>query len=201
MKKEIIIAVIVILSVSIYFSKMINRATAIKKAGSIICFGDSIASGHGLKREDTFPYHLALLIGEEVYNTSYSGETTRQALRRIQRDVLDLSPRLVIVEFGGNDPYRNIPLEETINNTELMVEAIHKIGAKAVIMLGEWNMLEADYLNAFRELAKRKNVLLLEDEIRVTINDPKLNFDGVHPTAQGHKILADLIYQKIMPLL
>lgn len=115
--------------------------------------------------------------------------------------MLDLNPRLVIVEFGGNDPYRKIPLEETINNTEIMIEAIQKIGAKAVIMLGEWNMLEEDYLEAFRKLAKRKNVLLLEDEIRVIINNPELNFDGVHPTAKGHKILADLIYPRIIPLL
>lgn len=49
MKKEIIIVVIAILGMSIYYSRMINRATANKKSGSVICFGDSIASGHGLK--------------------------------------------------------------------------------------------------------------------------------------------------------
>ncbi len=169
--------------------------------GSVICFGDSITEGYRLKKTSSYPYFLGLLLGETVINEGISGEISEKALLRIKKDVLDKNPRLVIVQFGGNDPYKKISHSATLANNDLIIEKIINAGAEAVLLIGESNMLQSKYLDGFREIAKRRNVLLIENSINEIIKDPTLRLDDVHPNARGYKIMAQHIYEALQPIL
>lgn len=193
--------VLMILNLTVYYSINVFNVYAQGEKGSIICFGDSITKGFRLKKEDSYPYQLGLLLGENVIKSGINGETSTQALERVQRDVISKKPRLVIVQFGGNDVIYRIPLETTLANNEILVDKIQKSGSKAVLLIGEGNLLAPQYLAGFREIAKKKNILLIEDAIQEIVHKPWLRMDGVHPTREGYKIMAEHIYKKIQPLL
>lgn len=69
----------------------------------IICFGNSITAGSGFSKRETYPYFLSELLGCSVINAGREGDTSSDGLERLEKDVLTYQPRLVIVEFGGND--------------------------------------------------------------------------------------------------
>ena len=70
---------------------------------SIICFGDSLTYGTGASQGMDYPSQLSRLIGRPVINAGIPGDTTATALARLDRDVLSLSPRIVLITLGGND--------------------------------------------------------------------------------------------------
>ena len=197
----IIIIFIIVLGVGFYYVLSLRAVNSEFDKGSIICFGDSITEGHRLRRINSYPYQLGLLLGKEVVNTGISGETSSEALLRLKKDVLERKPRLVIVQFGGNDPYRQIPCEETLKNNDLIVEQVLNAGAVPALLIGEFNMLEPQYLEGLREIARRREILLIEDAIDEIIRDPKSRIDDVHPNAAGQKILAQNVARAIKPLL
>jgi acyl-CoA thioesterase-1 len=197
----IIIILIATLGMGLYYFLSLEGANSVPEKGMIVCFGDSITEGHRLRRVNSYPYQLGLSLGEEIINTGISGETSSEALVRLERDVLEKKPRLVIVQFGGNDPPCQIPLQATLKNNDLIVERILNAGAIPVLLIGEFNMLEPQYLEGFREIAERRGILLIEDAIDEIIKDSKFRLDDVHPNVGGQKILAQNIARAIKPLL
>ena len=102
--------------------KVANRDST---GANIICFGDSITEGLGLSPEEAFPGRLARWVERPVINLGVSGDTTYDALYRVESDVLSKDPYMVIVEFGGNDFIRKMPKQETAVNMEQIVKKIH----------------------------------------------------------------------------
>jgi isoamyl acetate esterase len=115
----------------------------------IVAFGDSITRGHALSPEHTWPWHLeknlAKLLGPdapEVINAGGNGNTTRDGLRRIQPDVLDESPSIVLIEFGGNDaghnpidfPDKHVTFEEFVRNLRTIDALVAAAGALPVYL-------------------------------------------------------------------
>ena len=86
------------------------------KGRNIICFGDSMTAGYGVNPGEDYPSMLGRLLNLEVLNKGVDGNTTSDGLQRLKGDVLDQEPRLVIIEFGGNDFLKKIPKETTVNN-------------------------------------------------------------------------------------
>lgn len=200
-KFSIIIIIALIVAIAFYRSispKVVDFGSG---KGSIICFGDSITEGYGLRMADSYPYQLGLLLDEAIINTGISGETSSEALLRLKKDVLDKNPRLVIVQFGGNDLYHQISYKVTLANNDSIVEQISKAGAVAVLLIGEAKMLAPRYLEGFREIAKHRQILLIEDAIDEIVKDPGLRIDDVHPNARGYKIIARRIAKVIQSLL
>ena len=197
----IVLAISICFGAGLYYLVLPTTVRSVPVKNPIICFGDSITEGYILKRTYSYPHQLGLLIGEEIINTGISGESSGQGLKRLKKDVLDKNPRLVIVQFGGNDAYFGISREKTLANNDLIVEKIQKSGAVAVLLIGEANMLEPKYLQGFREIANRRKILLIEDAMDEIIKDWGLRVDGVHPNARGHKILAGNVARAVKPLL
>jgi lysophospholipase L1-like esterase len=94
------------------------------KGTNIICFGDSITFGYGVQAGEDYPTALAKLVSLPVINMGIDGDTSTEALRRLESDALDRNPLLVIIEFGGNDFLRKIPQDITLNNVKKMIERI-----------------------------------------------------------------------------
>jgi acyl-CoA thioesterase I len=177
----------------------------------IVCYGDSITAGHGLAYGEAYPDFLEKKLDAQGYrykviNQGTSGATTKDSQAGLAF-VLRLHPAVVIVEFGGNDGLRGLPVEESRSNLDQVLTALEKAHAK--ILLAGITLppdYGPDYIRAFsqmfRDLAARHHVafvpMLYVNLVHVpgTIQD-----DGIHPTAKGSSIIADTLLPVLKPLL
>lgn len=171
------------------------------KGKNIICFGDSITFGYGVKPKEDYPAALAKMVSIPVINMGIDGDTSSEALKRVDSDILDRNPLLVIIEFGGNDFLRKIPREVTLSNMKEMIEKVQAKGAMAAIVDISAGMFLADYRKAFARLAKEKQALFIHDTFNGIITNPHLKSDFIHPNANGYKLIAQRIHRAIMPYL
>ena len=168
---------------------------------NIICFGDSITLGCGVNPGQDYPFLLAGMVHMPVINAGIDGDTSPEALGRLETDVLAQDPLLVIIEFGGNDFLRKIPKEVTISKIREMVDNIQAKGAMAAIMDMSAGMFMENYRSAFRKLAQEKSAIFLPGVVSEIITNPKLKSDFIHPNEKGYKMIAQRIYRIIIPYL
>jgi len=166
-----------------------NRPTAGK---NIIAFGDSLTAGEGSSDGHNFVSVLSKRIGVPIINAGHGGDTTRDALERLQRDVLSREPKLVLVLLGGNDALRGIPQKETFKNLEEIIDRIHTKGS-CVLLLGVRGGIFFDYFKrGFNRLAKEKKVFYVPDIFSFFL-EPDLKSDYIHPNDNGYKVIANRI--------
>lgn len=177
----------------------------------LIAFGDSLTAGYGVEPGRSYPDYLQELIDAghkpwRVLNAGISGETTTGGLNRLQA-ILDQKPAAVILELGGNDGLRGLPLASTRDNMQKMVTALKGSGAK-VILAGMTlpPNYGPEYIREFegiyRDLARREKLTLIPFLLEGVATQPGLmQNDGIHPTGDGQKIVAGTVYRAIKPLL
>jgi acyl-CoA thioesterase I len=177
----------------------------------IVCYGDSITAGHGLAYGEAYPDFLgkkldALGYRYKVINQGTSGATTKDAVAGLPF-VLRLHPAVVIVEFGGNDGLRGLPLEESRSNLDQVLTALEKAHVK-ILLAGITLPPEygADYIRSFnqmfRDLAARHHVAFVPMLYVNLVHMPgTIQDDGIHPTAKGSAIIADTLLPALKPLL
>jgi acyl-CoA thioesterase I len=171
--------------------------TNINSTGStIIAFGDSLVRGVGSTPDNDFVSLLSKKTGEPIINLGVSGDTTQSALARI--DMLwQHQPKIVIVLLGGNDYLRRVPIEETFQNLNAIIDAIHARGS-AVLLLGvRGGLLRDTYNDRFEEFARAKKVGFVPNVLDDIIGDKTLMSDTIHPNDTGYKKIAD----KVSPVL
>jgi len=179
----------------------------------ILIFGDSITAGYGLSPDQAYPAILNKKLTDlqkdyKVIGSGLSGETSAGGLSRIDW-VLRQPVDIFIVELGANDGLRGLPLEETRKNLQAIIDRVkRKYPAAKIVIAGMMvppNMGPAyseKFQKIFPELAKKNNATLIPFLLQDVAGNEKLNqADGIHPTAAGHKILADNVYKAITPLL
>ena len=167
----------------------------------IICFGDSITAGSGVFEKDAYPYLLSQLLELPVIAAGQGGDTSSDGLRRLDEDVLTYQPRLVIIEFGGNDFLRKLPLSQTVNNIQIMTQAIQARGAMVAIVDVSSGMIMSSYRKSYKKLASQTQAIFIPGLLKEIITNPTLKSDSFHPNAEGHRIIAERIYQAIRPYL
>lgn len=163
----------------------------------IICFGDSITAGYGVNRGEDYPAQLQKLTSTKVLNAGNSGETSSDALKRLQSDVLDKKPFLVVVEFGGNDFLKKVPLEQTIKNMEIMVKRITSSGSIVAIADLSNNIIMSSYHREFKRLSKKYKTIFIPRLLRGILTTPSLKSDFIHPNAEGYKMISRRIFTAI----
>jgi acyl-CoA thioesterase-1 len=177
----------------------------------IVAFGDSLTAGLGVPIEHSYPALLeqklrAAGYPHRVINAGISGDTTAGGQRRVDA-VLALRPSIVIVEFGANDGLRGIGLAQVRANLQLIIERLQKAGIH--IVLAGMKLppnYGPDYTEGFAtlyaELARRNNVTLIPFFLDGVATKPELNqSDGLHPTAEGYRIIVDRIWPILHPLI
>ena len=167
----------------------------------IICIGNSITAGSGVSKKESFPYFLSELLDYPVINAGRNGETSFDGLRRLEADVLTYQPRLVIIEFGGNDFLRKLPLSQTINNIRIITERIQQKGAMVAIADVSSGIIMRDYRESYKKLAYKTKAIFIPNLLQGIITNPTLKTDAFHPNAEGHRIIAQRVYQVINPYL
>ena len=142
-----------------------------------------------------------------VVNLGISGDTTEGGVSRIQSAVR-LKPAVVLLELGGNDGLRGLPLKVTRQNLETMIVAFQQAGAKVVLagMTLPPNY-GPDYIKSFQKIYKdlaAKYKLKLIPFLLADIITPDLRYlqrDGIHPTAEGAQIVSGTVLKAVKPLL
>ena len=177
----------------------------------LVCYGDSITAGYGLQSGQSFPDALQRNLDKrgfqyQVLNMGTSGATTKDAAAGLQ-SVLRLHPAIVIVEFGGNDGLRGLPLAQTRSNLDAILSQLTSAHIK--VLLAGITLppnYGSDYIQAFdrvfRDLAARHRVAFVPMLYKNLIKVPgTIQPDGIHPTAKGSQIIADTLLPALKPLL
>ena len=177
----------------------------------IICFGDSLTAGFGTDLGQSYPDHLQRLLDAQGYryhvvNAGISGNTTKDGLERIQL-VIARHPQIVVVEFGGNDGLRGLPIEQTQANLSNMLSQLQASGAEVVLAgITLPPSYGPDYIKKFDAmypaLAKQHHVRFLPFLLKDVYNVPgDMQEDATHATAQGNKQVALNVEALLKPLL
>lgn len=167
------------------------------KGSSIICFGDSITFGYGANPGEDYPTALEKMVKLPVINAGVDGDTTFAALERLENDVLVKSPRLVIVEFCGNDFLKKISREDTVKNLARIIGRIQDTGAMVALVDISAGMFFKEYRQAFKKLAHEKKAIFIPAVLSRIITNPSMKSDFLHPNGRGYKIVANRIHQAI----
>lgn len=171
------------------------------KGKELICFGDSITFGYGVKPGEDYPTLLSKMINMPVINAGLDGDTSITALKRMKADVLDKKPFLVLIEFCGNDFLKDVPQDATINNIKEMVLKIQKEGAITAIVDVSAGLFLRDYRVKFSKLAEETGSIFIPAVLSGIITNPSMKSDFMHPNPEGYKIIAERIYRVIYPYL
>lgn len=184
-----------------------------QQAKTILFFGDSITAGYGLEPEQAFPALIqekvdSLGIQYNVVNAGLSGETSAGGLRRVDW-ILRQSVDIFVLELGGNDGLRGIDPNSTKENLQRIIDKVQRTYPDAEIILTGMQAppnLGKTYTDRFREvfyeLAEENDVTFMPFILEGVAGVPELNqADGIHPTPEGHQILADNLWKTLQPLL
>ena len=184
-----------------------------EKAKVILCFGNSLTEGYGLKPEESYPSLLqnridSLGLNYRVVNAGISGETTAGGKGRLGW-VLKNKVDLFILELGANDGLRGIPIKETKRNLQSIIDTVQlKIPDVKIVLAGMQippNLGEKytqEFKAIFPALAEDNSVHLIPFLLQGVAGETELNQeDGIHPTAKGTKLVLENIWKVLMPFL
>jgi acyl-CoA thioesterase-1 len=176
--------------------------------GIIVAVGDSLTEGLGVAEEFAYPALLEKKLRSADYhyrviNAGVSGETSSGTLARIQW-VLTLKPNIVILVIGANDGFRGIDPELIKTNILKIVRVLRE--KKVTVLLGGMQMgqnLGKEYVTAFENIfplvARQENVGFVPFFLTGVAANPKLNqADGIHPTAEGYRVVVDHIFPYVI---
>lgn len=166
---------------------------------NIICYGDSLTFGYGANAGNDYPSLLAKETAVPIINAGIDGDTSINGLERIDSDVLDRQPLLVIIEFGGNDFLEKVPMEATVNNIKQMVDKIQAKAAMVAIVDISAGMLFKDYHRQLSKIARQKGTIFIPGVLSGIITNPGLKSDFFHPNDRGYNLIAQRIYRTILP--
>ena len=177
----------------------------------IVCFGDSLTAGYGADPGESYPDYLQVDLNAQGYkyrvvNEGVSGNTTKDGIDRLA-GIVAMKPEVAIVEFGGNDGLRGLPIEESREHLDTMVGTLKASGAKVLVagMTLPRNYGPA-YIKQFDAtypmLAKKYHVPLMPFLLKDVYGVPgMMQADDTHATAAGNKIVAGDLLPFLTPLL
>lgn len=159
---------------------------------NIIAFGDSLVYGVGASdkgKTDLFSL-VSKEIGVPIINVGVSGNTTEEALKRIDKDVLSKDPKIVFVLLGGNDYLQKKMKDDTFLNLRNIIKKIQDKGA-IVILIGVRGGIFIDrFEEDYKNLAKEFNTGYVENILDGIVTNRSLMYDSIHPNDKGYEIIS-----------
>jgi acyl-CoA thioesterase-1 len=176
---------------------------------TILFFGNSLTAGYGIDPEESFAGRIQTRLDSlkkefRVINGGLSGETTAGGLSRLDW-FLEEEPYLFVLELGGNDGLRGIALTETKKNLLAIVDKVQAKYPNTKIILAGMQIppnMGQEYTEEFKAIypavAKEKNIELIPFLLEGVAGNPDLNLpDGIHPTAEGHRLVMETLWPYI----
>ncbi|MDB6130973.1 MAG: lipolytic protein family [Verrucomicrobiales bacterium] len=189
------------------------KASASTNQQNVVFLGDSLSAGYGVSPREAFPALLQQKITSaslpfKIVNAGLSGDTTASGLRRLDW-VLKQKVDVLVLELGGNDGLRGLPVSATKTNLQAIIERIRKTYPSATIILAGMQLPPnwgKDYTTQFREmysdLAKQEGTELVPFLLEGVGGIAELNqADLIHPNVEGHKIVSENVWKILEPVL
>lgn len=190
-----------------------DDTSAPENTRTILFFGTSLTAGLGLDPQQAYPSLIqqkidSLGLPYQVVNAGLSGETSAAGKNRLEW-VLRQDVDVFVLELGANDGLRGIPIEETRKNLQTIIDTVKEKNPGVVLILAGMQIppnMGADYTTRFKDMfpqLARENKLILIPFLLENVGGIKdLNqADGIHPTAEGQKILAENVWMVLQPQL
>lgn len=184
-----------------------------KKIKHILFFGTSLTAGYGLDPTEAYPALIqnkidSLKLPYQVINGGLSGETSAAGKSRIDW-LLKQKIDIFVLELGANDGLRGLPVDEAKKNMQEIIDRVKAKYPEVKLVIAGMQMppnmgatYAADFKNMFPELAEKNKMLLIPFLLDKVGGNPKLNqADGIHPTAEGDKILAENVWVVLKTIL
>ncbi|MBE5318106.1 arylesterase [Pedobacter sp. MR2016-19] len=188
-------------------------SVAAAKKKNILFFGTSLTAGYGLDPTEAYPALIqnridSLKMPYNVINGGLSGETSAGGKGRIDW-LLKQPVDIFVLELGANDGLRGLPVAQTIKNLQAIIDRVKAKYPEAKMVIAGMQVppnmgakYAADFKNIFPDLAKKNQMALIPFLLDKVGGGPKLNqADGIHPTAEGDKILAENVWVVLKGLL
>jgi acyl-CoA thioesterase-1 len=220
-RSKIIVAFIIILSSCTSHKKPVDseqdhtakETTILTKKKTIVFFGNSLTAGYGVSPEQAFPALIqkkldSIGLPYNVVNAGVSGETSSGGKTRIDwilREPVDI----FVLELGANDGLRGTPLSETKKNLQDIIDKVKAkypdtklVFAGMEIPPNMGQTYTAEFRNIYTDLAAKNKMTLIPFLLEGVGGEPELNqADGIHPTAEGHLIVAENVWKQLEKLL
>jgi acyl-CoA thioesterase-1 len=190
-----------------------DQTGATQNRQTVVILGDSLAAGYGLDLSEAFPALLQRKIDAaglkfSVVNAGLSGDTSAGGLRRIDW-LLKRRADVLVLELGGNDGLRGIPVAATKTNLQAIIDRTKQKFPQAQVVIAGMQMppnMGEEYNSAFRrmfpDLATANRAALIPFLLEGVGGKPELNLpDQIHPTAEGHRIVAENVWKVLKPVL
>lgn len=168
---------------------------------NIICFGDSLTHGTGATQGMDYPSQLSRLIGRPVINAGIPGDTTSTALSRLERDVLDRSPRIVLITLGGNDLKNRQDRDRAFRNLKTIITAIQDRGALVIVGGLDVPVWGRGFQEHYRKVSEQTGAVLVPDVLKGLLGNPEKMSDVIHPNDAGYGIMAGYFHEAMKPYL
>ena len=191
-----------------------KETSTVAKKKTIVFYGNSLTAGYGLSPEQAFPAIIqkkidSLGLSYQVINAGVSGETSSGGLTRIDwilREPIDI----FILELGANDGLRGIPsLSTTKQNLQNIIDRVKAKNPDTKLLLAGMQVppnmgqkYSIEFRDMFPELATKNSMALIPFLLEGVGGETDLNqSDGIHPTAEGHLIVAENVWKELQKLL
>jgi len=190
-----------------------NATMEAAKTKTILFFGNSLTAGYGLDIKESFPSLIqnrldSLNLNYTVINAGLSGETTSGGKNRLAW-VLKQKVDIFVLELGANDGLRGIPLQETKTNLQTIIDAVLEKNSETKIILAGMQIppnmgqeYTAEFRTIFPDLAEENYLPIIPFLLDGVAGIPDLNLpDGIHPNAEGQKIVRENVWALLKELL
>jgi acyl-CoA thioesterase-1 len=199
-------ALVAVLVASLAFAGPVHATERI-----VVAFGDSLTAGLGVMPDESYPAQLQARLRADGYayrvvNAGASGDTTAGGLRRVDW-ALKNKPAIVIVALGANDAMRGQDLASVRSNLDGIVARFQKAGARVLVAGMEvppnyGARYAADFRRLYVEVARKRGAAFMPFLLDGVAGNPRLNQgDGIHPTAEGYRIVVDHLWPYLEPML
>lgn len=159
---------------------------------TITAFGDSITFGSGAEKNESYPTVLGELLQVPVINAGRNGDTSRDALARVD-DVIRDKPGTVIVMLGGNDILHRINLQDTLQNLSNIIDRLQGEGMVVAMFALNPPGVGDNWQMAIEHLCKEKGVFYMDGVMKGLWGNRDLMADSIHPNKKGYALIAERI--------
>jgi len=182
------------------------KHAAIPAGATVLVLGDSVSYGTGAGKGEDYPSLLAARTGWNVVNAGVPGDTTEGGLQRLPELLEEHRPRLLLIELGGNDFLRHVPLADTAANLNRLVHQAREKNIPVVLLaMPRPNLFGAALRSLsddplYEDIAEQTQTPLVRDIASEVLSRNELKSDPIHPNADGYRQLADKLAEALREL-
>lgn len=196
MKKWLIIFVIIVISL-IFLQNSPNKVIRLHSEDVVLAFGDSLTQGVGVAKMHSYPTKLSEALGITVINSGVSGQTSTQGLKRLQKELDQHQPQLVVLCLGGNDILRKHSMIKLKQNMATMIEIIQSQNIQVMLIGVPEPGLFLDVMPLYEALSEQYDLVSDHQILAELLNDNQYKSDMVHLNQAGYLKLAEAVMNKI----